>query len=76
METLAELPLTGDQVGLFKAQPGRPKVRRLEKKPILEPDDGNNEPGKLGLWPLGLALSLTDLTCLLIETRKGRHPLS
>jgi hypothetical protein len=25
METLAELPLTGDQVGLFKAQPGRPK---------------------------------------------------
>jgi hypothetical protein len=26
METLAELPLTGDQVGLFNAQPGRPKV--------------------------------------------------
>ena len=26
MEKLAELPLTGDQVGLFKAQPGRPKV--------------------------------------------------
>src|SRR5262249_28132300 len=26
METLAELPLTGDQVGLFKAQPGRPKL--------------------------------------------------
>jgi hypothetical protein len=25
-ETLAELPLTADQVGLFKAQPGRPKV--------------------------------------------------
>ena len=25
-ETLAELPLTGDQVRLFKAQPGRPKV--------------------------------------------------
>src|SRR6516164_8088404 len=25
-ETLAELTLTGDQVGLFKAQPGRPKV--------------------------------------------------
>src|SRR5215471_8301021 len=24
-ETLAELPLTGDQVGLFKPQPGRPK---------------------------------------------------
>ena len=27
METLAELPLTGDQVGLFKAQPGRPQRR-------------------------------------------------
>ena len=26
LETLAELPPTGDQVGLFKAQPGRPKV--------------------------------------------------
>ena len=25
-ETRAELPLTGDQVGPFKAQPGRPKV--------------------------------------------------
>jgi hypothetical protein len=24
-ETLAELPLTGHQVGMFKAQPGRPK---------------------------------------------------
>jgi hypothetical protein len=27
METLAELPLIGDQVGLFKARPGRPKVQ-------------------------------------------------
>jgi len=26
METLTELPFIGDQVGLFKAQPGRPKV--------------------------------------------------
>ena len=25
METLAELPFIGDQVGLFRAQPGRPK---------------------------------------------------
>jgi len=26
-ETLAELPLIGDQVGLFRAQPGRTKRR-------------------------------------------------
>jgi hypothetical protein len=25
VETRAELPFTGDQVGLFRAQPGRPK---------------------------------------------------
>jgi len=27
VETLAELPFIGDQVGLFRAQPGRPKRR-------------------------------------------------
>jgi hypothetical protein len=32
-ETLAELPLTGDQVGLFKAQPGRPKVSSESRIP-------------------------------------------
>jgi hypothetical protein len=40
METLAELPLTGDQVGLFKAQPGRPKVRRLEEETKSPPIAG------------------------------------
>jgi len=27
VETLAELPFIGEQVGLFRAQPGRPKCR-------------------------------------------------
>ena len=30
VETLAELPFIGDQVGLFRAQPGRPKRRHLK----------------------------------------------
>ena len=30
METRAELPFTGDQVGLFRAQPGPRPAARLE----------------------------------------------
>src|SRR5215470_13606694 len=36
METLAELPFIGDQVGLFKAQPGRPKVPWYSSKGYRE----------------------------------------
>ena len=30
METRAELPFTGDQIGLFRAQPGRPTLSALQ----------------------------------------------
>ena len=34
METRAELPFTGDQIGLFRAQPDRPALSALQFGPI------------------------------------------
>ena len=41
-ETRAELPFTGDQVGLFRAQPGRPKGRYAAPRSCPDPLHGNN----------------------------------
>jgi hypothetical protein len=39
VETQAELPFTGDRVGLFRAQPGRPKLPQLGTLGSIEGDD-------------------------------------
>src|SRR5215469_4642772 len=41
VETLAELPFIGDQVGLFRAQPGRPK--RTAERTVTKPDRERHE---------------------------------
>src|SRR5215467_13740719 len=53
VETLAELPFIGDQVGLFRAQPGRPE-RRM--KLWGAGADGGNASGTALCWGSGRLL--------------------
>jgi hypothetical protein len=46
-ETRAELPFTGDQVGLFRARPGRPKRTCNSRVRLAQPRESSQRSGRV-----------------------------